>query len=247
MSSDKPTIVLTNDDGYLAPGIRACYRILRDFGTVHVIAPKTEQSACSHKIAHRHPLLAEQLCDPELGELYAVSGTPADCIRLAVGSLMKEPIDLIVSGINQGANAGIDVFYSGTIAAAREGAIHGITSIAVSLALREGVEPDWPTAANALLELLPGLQQEKLPSAGFWSVNLPASIPADIKLHTVRTNPSIDAAPMHFERSQHDGQEVFEFSYRGDYWNRGADDDSDFAAVRRGDIAITAIPLLSKF
>jgi 5'-nucleotidase len=137
------TVVLTNDDGFEAPGLLAAFEALRGMDGVHVVAPRAERSACSHTITLKSPIGVERITHGGLGTVYAVDGTPADCIRLAFAALIEGPIDLVVSGINRGANAGVDTFYSGTIAGAREAAILGIPAIAVSQAVRRGVEADW--------------------------------------------------------------------------------------------------------
>src|SRR3972149_10306423 len=105
-------------------------------GKVHVVVPKSERSACSHTIALRGPITVQRRTHPVYGLSYAVDGSPADCVRLAVGTLVGGPIDLCISGINHGANAGVDTFYSGTVAGAREAAILGIRAIALSQARR---------------------------------------------------------------------------------------------------------------
>ncbi len=114
-------IVLTNDDGFEAPGILAAHRALEGLGKIHVIAPAVERSACSHMITLRGPITVERVTRDELGPIFAIGGTPADCIRLAHAELVNGPIDLVVSGINSGLNVGINVRYSGTVAGAAEG------------------------------------------------------------------------------------------------------------------------------
>ena len=128
-------ILLTNDDGIYAPGLRALRRELMKIGEVIVVAPATEQSATGHSVTLLTPLLVTEVfddADPSfLG--WAVEGRPADCMKLALLELLTEPPDLIVSGLNAGSNAGINVLYSGTVAAAIEGAFYRNTAIACSL------------------------------------------------------------------------------------------------------------------
>src|ERR1700680_2771040 len=127
-------ILLTNDDGVYAPGLRALREELRKLGEVTVVAPATEQSAVGHSITLLTPLLVQEVLDEHNQPLgWAVEGRPADCVKLALTELLPEPPDLIVSGLNAGSNAGINVLYSGTVAAAIEGAFFRITSIACSL------------------------------------------------------------------------------------------------------------------
>src|SRR5918996_3844215 len=128
-------ILLTNDDGIYAPGLRALRKELLPLGSVTVVAPATEQSAAGHSVTLLTPLLVNEVFEDD-GKTFigwAVEGRPADCVKLALLELLPEPPDLIVSGLNAGSNAGINVLYSGTVAAAIEGAFFRRTSIAVSL------------------------------------------------------------------------------------------------------------------
>ncbi len=127
-------ILLTNDDGIYAPGLRALRVELQKLGEVVVVAPATEQSAVGHSITLLTPLLVQEVVDDESRFMgWAVEGRPADCIKLALLELLPDPPDLVVSGLNAGSNAGINVLYSGTVAAAIEGAFFQRPSIAVSL------------------------------------------------------------------------------------------------------------------
>lgn len=127
------TILLTNDDGIEAPGIRAMFEALRTLGNVTVAAPTEERSAVSHAISIHHPVGVYDHHGEGGYRGYAVAGTPADCVKVAVRHLMPTPPDLVVSGMNYGANVGANVLYSGTVAAAVEGGMAGIRSVAVSL------------------------------------------------------------------------------------------------------------------
>ena len=128
-------ILLTNDDGIYAPGLRALRHELLKLGTVTVVAPATEQSAAGHSVTLLNPLLVSEVFEDDgktfLG--WAVEGRPADCVKLALLELLPEKPDIIISGMNAGSNAGINVLYSGTVAAAIEGAFYHHTAIAVSL------------------------------------------------------------------------------------------------------------------
>ena len=115
-------ILLTNDDGIYAPGLRALRHELKKLGTVTVVAPATEQSAVGHSITLLTPLVVQEVLDDDLQPMgWAVEGKPADCVKLALQELLPELPDLVVSGLNAGSNAGINVLYSGTVAAAIEG------------------------------------------------------------------------------------------------------------------------------
>ena len=123
-------ILLTNDDGILAPGIEALYRALADLGDVEVVAPETTQSAVAHAITVLAPMAAHRLNVKNVFEGWSVDGRPADCVKLAMLELLDRPPDFVVSGINAGVNTGINVLYSGTVAGAAEGAFFGVPSAA---------------------------------------------------------------------------------------------------------------------
>src|ERR1700688_2896388 len=142
-------ILLTNDDGIYAPGLRALRKELQKLGDVTVVAPVGEQSAVGHSITLLTPLITQEVVDEDQKPMgWAVEGRPADCVKLALLELLKEPPDLIVSGLNAGANAGINVLYSGTVAAAVEGSFFQCTSIALSLAYTKPTTPNFPAAAE---------------------------------------------------------------------------------------------------
>ncbi|MGD2109188.1 MAG: 5'/3'-nucleotidase SurE [Phycisphaerae bacterium] len=239
-------ILLTNDDGYDAPGLGAAFAALRELGEVYVVAPKTERSACSHTITLRRPITVERFALDGLGEAIAVGGAPADCVRLAVAELIDPPVDLVVAGINRGANAGIDTYYSGTVAAAREAAALGLRAIAVSQAIRKDIDIDWAAARDITAELVSELSNESLPGPGFWNVNLPAPIPPDARSRVRRVPLATHPIPMGFERKKgDDGRPVF--VHRSAYWIRDVATPTDYSTVRDGDIAVTPIPLFGRF
>ena len=133
-------ILLTNDDGIFAEGLAAIYEELCAIGEVVVVAPADGQSGAGHSITFAEPLLCNKVDVDGRFTGYGVHGSPADCVKLGVKQLLSEPVDLIVSGINLGANVGINVFYSGTVAAAMEGAFFRIPAVAMSLASEEKVD-----------------------------------------------------------------------------------------------------------
>src|SRR5687768_741820 len=141
-------ILLTNDDGIRAPGLVAMYRELTKLGDVTVVAPETVQSATGHGITMATPLLTSRVRVEDAFEGVAVDGRPADCVKLAINQLCEgEPPDLVVSGMNSGTNVGINVIYSGTVAAAIEAAFLGLPAVAVSLYLKSDVETDYARSA----------------------------------------------------------------------------------------------------
>lgn len=240
-------IVLTNDDGYEAPGLHAAFEAARPLGTVRVVAPRSERSACSHTITLRQPIGVERMHHAHYGEMFAVDGTPADCVRLAYAELVGEDIDLVLSGINRGANAGVDVYYSGTVAGAREAAILRIPAIALSQAVRGDVDLDWELARKATEFLLPKLLGEPLPAAGFWSVNYPCPIPTDWQERIRRVPVAGHAMPMEFVRRELDNGRRMEFTYGASYWLRAERGPSDYTAIRDGLVAVSSVPLMGVF
>jgi len=166
-------ILLTNDDGVFAPGLRALRRELLRIGDVTVVAPALEQSGVAHSITLLSPLVVKQVEDDDGSTLgWMVEGSPADSVKLGICELMERPPDLIVSGINAGANAGINVLYSGTVAAAIEGAFFKITSVAVSLELSEHF--DYPYGARLASRLIERILAQKPAAGSLFNVNLPA-------------------------------------------------------------------------
>jgi 5'-nucleotidase len=168
-------ILLVNDDGIYAPGLRAMRDVLSELGEVHTVAPLIEQSGVGHTITYLHPLMVKPI--REEGEHYgwAVDGSPADCVKMGVLEFCQGEPDLIVSGINSGANVGINVLYSGTVAAAIEGAFFGITSCAVSLS--QGTPPDYAAAAIRALHLIRQLLQRRPQQGMLWNINFPNTRP----------------------------------------------------------------------
>jgi 5'-nucleotidase len=166
-------ILLTNDDGVFAPGLRALRKELMRLGEVTVIAPAVEQSGVGHSITFLSPLVVKEVEDEDGSTLgWMVEGSPADSVKLAICELMPRPPDLIVSGINAGANAGINVLYSGTVAAAIEGAFFKITSIAVSLELADHF--DYPQAARQSAYVVEQILAHSPAQGSLFNVNLPA-------------------------------------------------------------------------
>ena len=164
-------ILLCNDDGFNADGLRTLYRELSQEDEVIIVAPETEQSAMGHAITLTQPLKVRKV--EEEGRLvgYAVNGTPADCVKLAIAVLLDEPPRLVVSGINLGGNLGICALYSGTVSAATEAMIMGVPSIAVSLDTYEN--PDFNPAANFTRKLISRVLEMGLPKGVVLNVTVP--------------------------------------------------------------------------
>ena len=167
-------ILLTNDDGIYAPGLAAMGRALRTLGEVSVVAPATEQSGVGHGITFLTPLMANHVFDGERELGWAVEGSPADCVKLGLAKLIPERPDLVVSGINGGLNIGVNVLYSGTVAAATEAALHDLPSIAVSLEYDEHARfDDAATMALSIIQQM--LEQNAWANHRLYNLNIPTS------------------------------------------------------------------------
>ncbi|QDT03362.1 5'-nucleotidase SurE [Rubripirellula lacrimiformis] len=177
-------ILLTNDDGVFAPGIAALEQQLRHLGEVVVVAPATEQSGVGHAITFLTPLTCKSMRKDGRHWAWAVDGSPADCVKLAIGELFKDnPVDLVVSGINSGLNSGINVLYSGTVAAAIEGAFFGVTSVAVSLEYDE--DADYQSAAVIAKNVVRGLIDQPEAKGRLFNLNVPTAAtlsPKDVEV-----------------------------------------------------------------
>jgi 5'-nucleotidase len=166
--------LLTNDDGVYAPGLLAMQRQLRHLGEVTVVAPATEQSGVGHSITYLSPLTCKPIRRDGTHWATAVEGSPADCVKLAIGELLADqPVHLVVSGINSGLNAGINVLYSGTVAAAIEGAFFGVTSIAVSLEYND--DADFDAAAVIARNVIGGIVEQRASHGGLFNLNIPTA------------------------------------------------------------------------
>src|SRR6266568_6275603 len=164
---ERRRILITNDDGINAKGLKVLEQVLKSVGDVVVVAPDSERSATSQAITINAPLRVHVLDDHH----YAVSGTPADAIILALHQILKEKPDLVVSGINPGGNLGENLIYSGTVAGAMEATLHGVPAIAVSLASRKHL--DFSGAAAFAVQIAAKVLEEGLPSGVLLNVNVP--------------------------------------------------------------------------
>jgi 5'-nucleotidase len=172
-------ILLTNDDGIYAEGIYAVYQELLKVGDVTVVAPDSERSSVGHGITLSHPIWYKKVRRKGSFFGYGISGTPADCVKFAVAVILKKKPDIVLSGINLGQNDGCSVFYSGTVAGAREGALLGLPSMAVSLATF--VKPDFRYAAKCAASLVTKFTKIGMPKGTFLNVNVPAISASAVK------------------------------------------------------------------
>jgi 5'-nucleotidase len=168
-------ILLTNDDGIYAPGLRALLPELKKIGDVTVVAPASEQSAVGHSITLLTPLIVQEVRDEQNEFLgWAVEGKPADCVKVALLELLPQPPDLVVSGLNAGSNAGINVLYSGTVAAAIEGAFFNRLSVAVSLEYSKPKPLDFPRGAVIARQVIEQVLARRPPDGSLINVNIPS-------------------------------------------------------------------------
>ena len=230
-------ILVTNDDGVYAPGLAALRALAAEIGEVTVVAPSVEQSAVSHSITFTHMLAQPMRIDgPEGFDAIAVDGSPADCVRLAVLKLMADPPDLVLSGINPGANVGIHVFYSGTIGAAAEGAMLGLPGIAFSAASRDG-RPDFARVAALCRPVLRRLIERPIRGGDLVSVNVPESPkrPAGVK---VTRQSRAEARDMYEEIVTRDG--VTTYGICGGKFDAPGSD-TDIAALHDGYVTVSPL------
>jgi 5'-nucleotidase len=230
-------ILLTNDDGIYAPGLKALEHQLQNLGNVEVVAPLTEQSGVGHSITYLTPLMARELFDGERRRGWAVEGSPADCVKLAISELCRPRPQLVVSGINSGQNAGINVLYSGTVAAAIEGASFGVTSIAVSLQYDEQARYD--AAAKLAVPIIQQILAQKDDKPQLYNLNIPLAAldrPAEVRVVPMNVEPWGES----YERRTDPGGRPY-------YWATGRspvppeDDATDLSELLAGRITLTPL------
>ncbi|MBF2008281.1 MAG: 5'/3'-nucleotidase SurE [Chlorogloeopsis fritschii C42_A2020_084] len=235
------TLILTNDDGIDAPGIRALMKAINDLNTgnqgllnegypVVIAAPKDHLSGCAHQVTTTSPIYVHRRSDSE----YAIAGTPADCVRIALTHICKN-IQFVVSGINAGGNLGVDAYISGTVAAVREAAMHGIPGIAVSHYRKGKLNVDWDVAARWTTNILADLLNRPLEPGTFWNVNLPHLLPGEPDPEVVFCQPCTKPLPVNY-RIESD-----EFYYVGVYQERDRTPGSDVDVCFAGKIAVTQL------
>ena len=230
-------ILLTNDDGIYAPGLAALERELRRLGDVYVVAPATEQSGVGHSITYLTPLIVKEVFHDERRWGWAVEGSPADCVKIGITEFCPHRPDLVVSGINGGLNAGINVLYSGTVAAAIEGAFFGITSVAVSLEFDEHARFD--KAARLARTVIEQILEQKGPQPQLYNLNIPTA--------ALGGTPEVSVVPMDVT------QYVDKYEKRIDPWGReyywitggpphatGAGE-TDLSALAKGHVTLTPL------
>src|SRR5437773_1749149 len=217
-------ILITNDDGYRSDGLEALAEVLRPLGEVTIVAPVIEASAIGHALTLRHPLRLEQIAE----RVFAVDGTPTDCVNIAITQVFKGLPDLIVSGINKGWNLGDDVTYSGTVAGALEGALLGTAALAVSLQATRG-DYDFGPSAQAAAMIAESILRRPLPSRTFLNINAPKGSPKGYRVTVLAKRNHLTSVA---ERHDPKGRPYYWIEEGQNEWE--PHDRSDYQAVRDG-------------
>jgi len=236
-------ILLSNDDGILAPGLAALNAAVSGLGEVTVVAPSSPQSAAAHSITLREPLIVHRIQVNDSPEPFwgnSVDGRPADCVRLAVRKLLAESPDLVLSGINAGANAGINVFYSGTVAAAAEAAMLGIPAVAFSAGYDGAPEEvDYGHAGKVCRWVLDRLLKAGLGPGDLINVNFPPPAPGRPIGVRVVPQSTAELEDVYHEVTDYLGRAAYRLS--DSYSFAGHHEDTDVACLGEGYITITPL------
>ncbi len=231
--TNQARILVANDDGYASEGIQVLADALEPLGEIWVVAPTGEQSAASHSLTMNRPLRVQRLGPRR----FAVDGTPTDCVTLAVGAILKEhPPDLVVSGINFGANMGADVHYSGTVSAAFEGVILGVPAMAVSQVTGEGFS--FHPAARLARHLAAWILEQGLPVDTLLNVNVPARPPRGVRLTRLGSRRYTEGV---IEQRDPRGRQIFWIGGGEPEWDPVPG--TDFNEVAAGFVSVTPLHL----
>jgi 5'-nucleotidase len=226
-------ILLSNDDGYQARGLRVLAEHLADIASVVVVAPDRNRSGASNSLTLETPLRVEQVSE----NVYYVNGTPTDCVHVAITGLLEEQPDMLISGINHGANLGDDVLYSGTVAAAMEGRFLGMPAIAISLVLDD--RGHFETAADLVTRLVQRNAVDPLPAEAILNINVP-----DLPAHELR---GIRTTRLGFRHKSEPVVKALDPKNRPIYWigpagpGQDAGPGTDFHAIASGCVSVTPL------
>lgn len=225
-------IIITNDDGYGEPGIEALQQAVAPMGDVVVVAPKDPHSFAGHRVTLKEAIQVDQ----RQPQAYAVHGAPADCTRLALKQLAPDA-DWVIAGINPGANLGTDVYQSGTVAAAREAAILGVKSIAISQYVARGQSIKWEHTRQHASKIIAFLLQQELDTGQYWNVNLPHPFNGGSPLqHTICP---LDKNPHDYTYTQLEDK----YLYQGIIHDRPRDAGGDVAICFGGQISVSRLKI----
>lgn len=234
--------LLTNDDGIEAPGIAALAEAVTAIpGAIcTIVAPDREYSQCGHRVTTQEPLTVQQVG----AQAYAVTGTPADCVRTALFGLGLRP-DFVLSGVNAGGNMGQDLVISGTVAGAREAAYHGIRSAAISHYLIKGIALDWPRTSRWTTQIIQGIIQQPIEEGAFWNINYPHLPPGDPPMPAlVRTTPARPPLLVAYDKTLV-GDGEWELRYTARYSERPAPLGSDVQICFDSSISVSLLNVAS--
>lgn len=227
------TIILTNDDGIDALGLRALQEAALQLpGDTIIVAPNRQHSGCGHQVTTHRGIQLKKITATE----YALDGTPADCTRLAINQIATNT-KLVLSGINAGGNLGVDVYISGTVAAVREAAMHGVPGVAISHWIKRPLVIDWEVASRWTSKVLTDILSRPMPPNSFWNVNLPHLEPEQPEPKIILCEPSIDPLPVKFQIKDD------LYHYQGEYAKRDRTPGTDVDICFGGNIAVTLIKL----
>ena len=231
----KARVLLTNDDGYQAAGLKALAEELREIAEVSIVAPSWERSGAAQSLTLRQPIVCHATGENE----WAIDGTPADCVIVALHKLLPEPPDLVISGINHGANLGENVYYSGTVGAAREAVIHHVPGLAMSLCSKRS-NSDFAASAKIARKAAELILKEGLPKQVLLNVNVPENWNGTVKF--TRQSKKITRTVLR-EGEDPKGRPYFWLSEQRMDSGMELDADSDYAAVFAGEASVTPLHL----
>lgn len=237
--SKKPLILVTNDDSIVAPGIRALISVMKEIGEVVVVAPDSPQSAMGHAITINNTLHVEKVTiDTDLDTEYSCSGTPVDCVKIAVHEILKRKPDLCVSGINHGSNSSINIIYSGTMSAAVEAGIEGIPAIGFSL-LDFSWNADFEPAKEFVKKITLEVLEKGLPDSVILNVNLPKLPAQEIKGIKICRQAKAMWEERFDKRTNPQGKEYYWLT--GEFVNQDKGEDTDEWALANGYISVVPV------
>lgn len=228
-------ILLSNDDGYLAQGLQTLAQALADYAEISVVAPDKNRSAASNSLTLELPLRAQR---SENGFI-RVDGTPTDCVHLAITGLLEHEPDMVIAGINHGANLGDDVLYSGTVAAATEGRFLGFPAIAISLTA--AYPKHFDTAAQVAVTLMQQIINKPLPKDTLLNVNVPDVALADLKGYQVTRLGQRHKAEAVIKAQDQRGRDIYWVGPPGSAQDAG--EGTDFYAIKTGYVSVTPLQL----
>jgi 5'-nucleotidase len=236
---NKPLILVTNDDGITAPGIRALIAVMQEIGDIVVVAPDKPQSATGHAITINNTLYLNKISDENSAFLeYSCSGTPVDCVKFAVNEILKRKPDLCVSGINHGSNSSINVIYSGTMSAAVEAGIEGIPAIGFSL-LDYDWKADFDSAKSFIKKIALQVLENGLPEGVIMNVNIPKLKEKDIKGIKVCRQAKAIWIEKFDKRKTPQGKDYYWLT--GEFINQDKGEDTDEFALENGFISVVPV------